>query len=1434
MATKKLKNSDIFLVNRDKKSHRALVGQMKDYFGYGVLVDSGEIAPIVEVLTPLDGAGLNEGQDFNPATDVIKKVENDVVEVFETDTIASVTEITSVTYRYVVAVANDCRTLNWSDAVDQQIVNIGVSPPSGADVYQTMWKLDSPATTTYLNTGSTTASFNLFKSETGQGDWVYDSSGVSSSTIGAISSSSTATYWLAIRVGSGSGETDVFPDRVKADQVMTRNGYYVTADGNITLTFPTANNFDKWAVGDVVQSNEANWVFDNGLPPRSDTLPDADTADRSKWDYNSNNTREYTWESGNLALNYTGQTPGVRSYIVMYQPSADDRYTYSGDIEETDAQIKAIPNQSGLDGLPTVGGVGTVIYFTPTKINGTFNILASSRIGYIYGADIGKDTSPASIVSIDDSNPYTITVDGGSWYGNEDGSGDAGDGRYEPSQVWSGYTYGEDENGNKNNLRLPATNAFDGNPSTTCQSDNTNNANYIVFNYPEGIDVNTGFQFNIQTSTPGDKVYSINGGAEVAVDGNGLTTTSFTGTLKKFTIRSTNTNGGIDLQNLIVDAKELIDSSIPGGQGDTKLVKQTPYDVVLTVNGEKELEYFNQLDRVDMGLTPYQPVSDAIMSVTYTDPNDYTFGGTVETTFANVDELYKMFNDDITSTSTGRFTGSQNVGGGTPYKGYVRVALPKNHQGQFEIQTAYSSSSSEPTSGLYFKTDIGPSYRSYAGSPFFTSSGTGSRGIFRWNGSRDAKYIEVGSDINGMSAGVWSVHVDGNQVIYPAQTIALTGDTDLKYFREGDEVQPNVSIRHINDQMTPPTITFNGNGSWLDIDGNGDSGGETEVTCISPLKEPTDWIVQGVQADGTNSKLYLNATTKDNSQVWVVDDNQASQPFYVVNQRLITGDAPDANDIVFTSQNANTVEFNAEPPASSSLVKRIWHLASSNLINTIDDASITTYDEILDVEEGEDPGEWARDPNLITNGKYYKVGVQYEDPEGNREPEIVTDFHYFKTKSRNKYYPVSSVITDNVSDTEVETQNDDEHHVLGGDLVMVTDPTDDQNPPIVAHYTPTSSSILSIGSDGSNIVLNVEDEQDLKYFRPGDILPESSSVFDPSKTMTFSKDTGRAYAHNAAGGAKMLSAAGQGVEGPDKGWPSIGDVTGNVTATMNVYFNPPLTFDPPVKIGVVGHETAGATGGNDVKRGVGVNGNVYLFKKSGDTKPPAQADGSAWHKVAYYHTWSNISTLTSVQARVQGYNGMESRYGKCSTYGIYVNDEQLIEEDIVPVVVSVNIDDENGNSITVDAGEWYANPANGGNGDGVDTAPDIVVGSPVTGEATDVVSTNGNTLTLQGSNDRWIGNDNRQGLNFYVAKKDIYESGTLFYSEKDNDVIGEETIKARYGARSANIDLTKLGICELTEQPLTSVAGYVKQGQKYQPVYDLVPKVKDLKSRLGI
>ena len=72
----------------------------------------------------------------------------------------------------------------------------------------------------------------------------------------------------------------------------------------------------------------------------------------------------------------------------------------------------------------------------------------------------------------------------------------------------------------------------------------------------------------------------------------------------------------------------LVDSSVSGAPGASKLLKETPYDTKLTLAGAKDLADLNVGDVVKMGMdadVPYQPVSDSIVSVeSISVPNPFT------------------------------------------------------------------------------------------------------------------------------------------------------------------------------------------------------------------------------------------------------------------------------------------------------------------------------------------------------------------------------------------------------------------------------------------------------------------------------------------------------------------------------------------------------------------------------------------------------------------------------------------------------------------------------------------------------------------------------------------------------------------------------------------------------------------------------------------
>jgi hypothetical protein len=94
---------------------------------------------------------------------------------------------------------------------------------------------------------------------------------------------------------------------------------------------------------------------------------------------------------------------------------------------------------------------------------------------------------------------------------------------------------------------------------------------------------------------------------------------------------------------------------------------------------------------------------------------------------------------------------------------------------------------------------------------------------------------------------------------------------------------------------------------------------DTEVTCLSPLKAPTNWKVERIHKD--DNKLDLShATPDDSSQVWVANDNQAGTDFFVqggkyIDQPLLTSDVQ-----------LQSSEFSTTPEGVDGLKEIIWNL----------------------------------------------------------------------------------------------------------------------------------------------------------------------------------------------------------------------------------------------------------------------------------------------------------------------------------------------------------------------------------------------------------------------------------------------------------------------------------------------------------------------------
>ena len=172
--------------------------------------------------------------------------------------------------------------------------------------------------------------------------------------------------------------------------------------------------------------------------------------------------------------------------------------------------------------------------------------------------------SKVSITAIDEATP-SITTDGGIWSGT-DGTGDQGDGRYEPDQEWSNYV--SSPSGIKSSR--PATAAFDGLTTTWCACEDLGTVLAITFPGP------IPFTSSVEMYSDNTWAVSVDGGSDLTITSSAWTTlVTGSGTFTTIYIKQGTTGSNPSLNALRVDGKILINSSVPGGGGETQVTGPT-------------------------------------------------------------------------------------------------------------------------------------------------------------------------------------------------------------------------------------------------------------------------------------------------------------------------------------------------------------------------------------------------------------------------------------------------------------------------------------------------------------------------------------------------------------------------------------------------------------------------------------------------------------------------------------------------------------------------------------------------------------------------------------------------------------------------------------------------------------------------------------------
>ena len=258
----------------------------------------------------------------------------------------------------------------------------------------------------------------------------------------------------------------------------------------------------------------------------------------------------------------------------------------------------------------------------------------------------------------------------------------------------------------------------------------------------------------------------------------------------------------------------LVDSSVSGAPGASKLVKETPYDTKLTLAGPKDLADLNVGDVVKMGMdadVPYQPVSDSIVSV---GPAETEYSGnwsaaTVKTgnAWSDDQDVDKLFDNTTTGYASAGANQYATITFSPPIsctKLEIRATTSNNgSEGYLDINGVNYGDATKafPVSGN-LQLPTGTAYTNIGSPP------------------ETIETLSIGWKVSWLC--VSGIKINGEELLDGVPTtilsdntkLTLSGDTDLAYFRVGDVVQGNPFVQqfssNIDGTVVTPEKAFNG------------------------------------------------------------------------------------------------------------------------------------------------------------------------------------------------------------------------------------------------------------------------------------------------------------------------------------------------------------------------------------------------------------------------------------------------------------------------------------------------------------------------------------------------------------------------------------------------------------------------------------------------
>ena len=851
-------NSDLLVVERDGNLYQIAYDQMSTLNDDDLLLverggvqykveaqyvstgANGLIIPPVEVLTPINGAGITVFDQYEPLSSTITAVGEAGTIAKNTDDIQSVNSGLTIDVGFYDPTAkgtNNSGSVSLVTPSNADISNVTFESVSSGQVYDSSSNSSLPGYQPYVivdmksnvsgfsytltGGGMATVSLSVYSSTTGiAGSWGNKETFVMvNNSSETFNYGASGRYFLLVRNGNGDSTGTGLNDVPGYSYGLMPFIISSTFTLPTVLSFPTNTNFSGLSVGDVVQSEFSVLTKTHGPVGTSQselTNDDLTIEARSNKHIeaqstivasSSNNYSETTVSAGHASSalgvgvgdSSTQITSGVGTYVVYRQNGAIIKYpgnqtlgtvaSYGTDdvigmaIDSTN--VKFYKN-GALQGTYAHGLSGDY-YVSLMSINSS-GPNPGTHLTANFGATAFTHTPPSgyaglgnftTITSIDAAaTPPTVTVDGGTWDTSNQ------------SQVWSSQVTDDSS-------PYVGSRAFDGDLSTACLNLNGVNVKWdarsyglsgvvrVAYNtnqYPNGAVINDGVSLDtVQEglAAPGVSWHNVGNITLGQMEFLG------SGTYKGFY--------GIEVDgNILVDAVE-----------DSQVWSDTSNWSSLNESGGGLTDLFD-------GVAGFAGAA--------TSPSEFTLSSSIDVT----DEVHLTVGP-----------GSWNQTVSVTVKGATNVTKTKTIGSAADVDMTWSSAELGGTfNGLILNGSAAVAATAY----LYDISIDGK--VLVDEGVRDLgdRYISSSTpyeksltftddtQLANMVTPLEMVDANGNVVTPVSDTIAnvsnnvltLQGNTNLAYFQPGDEVQTGVEI--VSVDQNAPSITVDG-GEWLGADG---------------------------------------------------------------------------------------------------------------------------------------------------------------------------------------------------------------------------------------------------------------------------------------------------------------------------------------------------------------------------------------------------------------------------------------------------------------------------------------------------------------------------------------------------------------------------------------------------------------------------------------